>query len=187
MKATVTVVKKSKHIASNKGVKATVAKEVKRDIKIAKGLSTKTIPAGMVSVGSAGPHGVDAYVMLPANLNVKVGDTVKFQMPTASREVHTATFGPGNPETDPTSYLGQIASSFQGASLDQKGVYPSDNTLATLTPALHGNGFWNTGGMDNAAATPLPNSNSVKFGAPGTYDYYCMIHPFMHGVITVTG
>jgi plastocyanin len=187
MKATVTVVKKSKKIPSSKAVNAAVKKQVKRDVNVLKGLHTANVPAGTVRVGNAGPHGVDFYGMVPENLSVKVGDTVKFAMPTLSREVHTATFGPGNPETDPSSYLGQIASSFQGASLDQKGVYPSDNTLASLSPALHGNGFWNSGAMDNSATTPLPNSNSVKFGAPGTYDYYCMIHPFMHGVITVTG
>ena len=27
-------------------------------------------------------------------------------------EVHTATFGPGNPETEPTSYLGDLAAHF---------------------------------------------------------------------------
>jgi len=25
----------------------------------------------------------------------------------------------------------------------------------------------------------------AKFGAPGTYDFYCMIHPFMHLKVTV--
>jgi plastocyanin len=70
---------------------------------------------------------------------------------------------------------------------DPRGVYPSEQppTAAALTPALHGNGFWNTGVMDTVAGTPLPGSNSVTFGAPGKYDFYCLIHPFMKATVTV--
>ena len=37
--------------------------------------------------------------------------------------------------------------------------------------------------MDGAAsATPrCPSSGKVTFDTPGTYTYYCLIHPFMHG------
>ena len=106
----------------------------------------------------------------------------------ASYDVHTATTGPGNPETEPNSYLGQLAASF-----DEPGLRPARpctrasrrRRRATLTPALHGNGFWNSGVMDTASGTPLAASNSVKFGAPGTYEFYCMVHPFMHATITV--
>ncbi len=52
-------------------------------------------------------------------------------------------------------------------------------------PTLHGNGFWNTGAMDNSSATVLPSSMSVTFGAPGTYQFFCLVHPFMHGTISV--
>ena len=31
----------------------------------------------------------------------------------------------------------------------------------------------------------LPESSSVKFDTPGTYKYYCLIHPFMVGTVTV--
>ena len=55
----------------------------------------------------------------------------------------------------------------------------------SITPTLHGNGFWNTGGMDNSSATALPSSMSVTFGAPGTYQFFCLVHPFMHGTISV--
>lgn len=184
MKATVAVVKNKRRIPSAKKVAKTVKQQVRRDLKILKGLSKRSIAANTVSVGNAGPHGVDWYGMLPGTLNVKVGQTVTFRMAPKSREDHTATFGPGNPN-DATSYIGQIAASFQGASLDQRGVYPSDATTATLSPTLHGNGFWNTGVMDASSATPLPSSGKVTFGAAGTYDYYCLIHPFMHGVINV--
>ena len=50
---------------------------------------------------------------------------------------------------------------------------------------MHGNGFWNSGVLDADSATPLPESSSVKFDTPGTYKYYCLIHPFMVGTVTV--
>jgi plastocyanin len=185
------VVVKGRHakIPSAKKDKKAVKKQVAAARKGAKKLSS-TNPAGNnVSVGGSAKGGVEYFGMLPAVKTVPHGTTVTFAMSARSRDVHTATFGPGNPESEPTSYLGKIAASFAGASLDQKGVYPSEQpggALASLSPTLHGNGFWNTGGMDRSAATPLPSSGQVTFNTPGTYDFYCMIHPFMHGQIKVT-
>ena len=82
-----------------------------------------------------------------------------------------------------------IAASFQGAAFDPRGVYPSEapGSIGALTPTFHGNGFWNSGVMDTSSATAaLPKSNAVTFSAPGTYTFYCMIHPFMKGTVTVT-
>jgi plastocyanin len=50
---------------------------------------------------------------------------------------------------------------------------------------LHGNGFWNSGALDRVSATPLPQASQVTFGAPGTFTYYCLIHPFMKGTVVV--
>jgi plastocyanin len=186
MKGTVTVRAAGKGANAKKTAKALTA-QIKRDLKIAKGLTKTVVPAGTVDVGAAGPHGVEYFGMLPAKVTVAPGSTVQFRMSPGSYEDHTATFGPGNPETQPTSYLGAIAASFQAPVIDPRGAYPSEApaTTATLTPALHGNGFWNSGLLDTAQATPPPAFNSVKFGTPGTYDYYCLIHPFMHGQVVV--
>ena len=127
--------------------------------------------------------------MLPATLTVPAGTTVTFAMSPKSFEVHTATFGPGNPETEPTSYLGKIAASFEGAAARPEAACTrasSRRRVATLSPTLHGNGFWNSGVMDDAPPRRRPASNTVTFDTPGTYDYYCLIHPFMHGQIIVT-
>jgi plastocyanin len=188
MKGTVKVLPKSKPVPTPKADAARVQTQLAAALKVAKGLAATKPPANTVSVGGAGKGGVESYGIFPANLTVPAGTTVTFTMPKGSNEVHTATTGPGNPEKEPKSYLGTLAASLQGPAFDSAAVYPSDKpgAPAALTPTLHGNGFWNTGVMDSSSATPqLPSSNQVTFAAPGTYQFYCMIHPFMHGTVTV--
>ena len=190
MKGTVKVKPKKSKIPSKKTDAKALKTQLAAAVKTFKTLSKKTVPANTMSIGSAGQHGVELYAFLPSSLTVPVGTTVNFRMSAGSYEEHTATTGPGDPENDPNSYLGQIAASFQGMGpFDPRAVYPSEQSgsaAASLTPALHGNGFWNTGVVDDSTATPtLPTSNSVKFAAAGTYQFYCMIHPFMHATVTV--
>jgi plastocyanin len=187
MKAKVVVKGRHARIPSAKKDRKAVKKQIAAARKRAKKLASVVPPGNAVSVGGSAKGGVEYYGMLPAVRTVPVGTTVRFAMSVRSREIHTATFGPGDPEADPSSYLGKIAASFQGM-IDQRGVYPSEppGTIASLTPALHGNGFWSTGVMDRSSASSLPAFNTVRFTQAGTYDYYCMIHPFMHGQIKVT-
>jgi plastocyanin len=189
MKGTVAVKAKKAKIPTAKDDIKVVKTQVKAFWKIAKTLTKKTVPANSVSVGSAGPHGVEYYGFLPGTITVPVGTTLTFQMSQASLETHTATTGPGNPETEPNSYLGQVAASLQGTGpFDPRALYPSEpaGAAATLKPTLHGNGFWSSGAIDNSSASPtFPASNSVKFGAAGQYEVYCLIHPFMHGTVKV--
>jgi plastocyanin len=66
-------------------------------------------------------------------------------------------------------------------------AYPSDppGAVAGLTPQSHGNGYWSSGVLDTTSASPLPASSRVRFDAPGTYTFYCLIHPFMKGTVQV--
>jgi plastocyanin len=186
MEGTVKVLPDNKKLPTRQQVAANLKKQINRAINIAKGLSTVQPPAGSVYVGVGGSHDVEYFGMVPSTLTVPVGTTVKFSMPPKTTETHTATFGPGDPLNDPTSYLGQVQAGFNKPVFDNISTYPSDppGTLAPLSPVLHGNGFWNSGAMDQNPS-PLPNSNSVTFAAPGTYTYYCMIHPFMKATVTV--
>jgi plastocyanin len=188
MKGTVRVVAKAKTIPTAKQDAKRVADQVAQALNIAKGLTTATLPANTVTVGNAGAHGVEYFGFLPATLTVPHGTTVKFQMSAKSLEIHTATAGPGNPDTEADSYLGKLAKSFEAPTIDPAAAYPSDppNAPASLTPASHGNGFWNSGVMDASAASPVPGSSSVTFAAAGTYKLYCLIHPFMVGTVVVT-
>jgi plastocyanin len=190
MKGVVTVKAKKAKVPSAKADKKALAKQVARSVKTAKTLASAKQPANTVDIGVAGKHGEELFAFAPAALTVPVGTTVNFRMSAGSVEVHTATTGPGDPGKEESSYLRDIAKTFEGAPvIDPRGVYSSEapgTAAATLTPALHGNGFWNSGVLDASSATPqLAGSNSVKFGAPGKYDFYCVIHPFMKGTVTV--
>jgi plastocyanin len=188
MKGTVKVVSKSHSVPSAKADAKTVKAQVAAALKTATAL-TKTAPApNTVSIGASGKGGVESYAMYPATLAVAPGTTVTFSMSAKTYEDHTATFGPGNPETEPTSYLGDLANHFANdPTFPSQAVYPSDPppAPAALTPTLHGNGFWNSGILDQDKTTPLPAANAVTFAAAGTYTYYCLIHPFMKGTVVV--
>ena len=150
------VVVKGRHakVPSAKKDKKAVKKQVAAALKVAKKLPTQAPPANTVYTGGSGKGGVEYFGMLPASKTVAAGTTLTFAMSPRTRDVHTATFGPGNPETEPTSYLGQIAATFEGAPvIDPRGTYPSEQppAVASLSPALHGNGFWNSGALDRAA------------------------------------
>jgi plastocyanin len=187
MQGKIVVKRKHAKIPTAKQDKKRVKAQVKRALQRAKKLPTSSVPPNTVYTGGSAAGGVEYFGMLPAKLTVPSGTTVTFAMSLKSFEAHTASFGPGNPDADPTSYLGVIAASFTGAQLDQRGLYPSEQppAVASYSSTLHGNGFWNSGVMDRSAASPLPSSNKVTFNAPGTYDFYCLIHPFMHGQVVV--
>ena len=149
MKGTVKVVSKSHSVPSAKADAKTLKTQVASALSTAKALTKTKVAAGNVSVGASGPRGVESFAMYPATQTVPVGTTIKFSMSAKTYEVHTATFGPGNPETEPTSYLGDLANHFANDPVfPSQAVYPSDPPPAgpaALTPTLHGNGFWNSG------------------------------------------
>ena len=167
----------------------TLARQVSSTLATAKKLSSTPPPGNnTVDIGAQGKGNVSFFAFIPSTLTVPHGTTVRFRM-NASTEIHTATIGPGDPEKEPQSYLGQIEAGFQGPLLDPRGAYPSEppGALAALTPTLHGNGFWGSGALDEDSATrTVPAANAVNFAAPGTYQMFCLIHPFMHATITVT-
>ena len=190
MKAKVHVVAKTAKAPSAKSVAKAVKKQASADLRTAKALQNPTVTGNTVQIGNSGKGGVEIYSFFPSTKSVPVGTTLTFAMSPRSFDIHTATTGPGDPENDPNSFLGKLAGSITGQPpFDQAGVYPSDSPTAapaSLTPTLHGNGFWGTGIMDRSAATPLPASGQVTIGAAGTYTFYCLIHPFMKAVITAS-
>jgi plastocyanin len=186
MKATVQVRAKSRSIPSAKGHAKRIKDQVTSALATAKKLSKQAPTGNTVDLGVAGKGGVEIFAMVPAAKTVPAGTTLTFQMSTGpTYETHTATFGPGNIE-DPNTYIGKLAASLEGA-IDPAAIYPSEQppAVGALTPTLHGIGFWNSGALDRVSATPLPPASQVTFITPGTNTYYCLIHPFRKGAVTV--
>jgi plastocyanin len=180
MKGSVRVSARSKRVASARADANAVKAQFAKALSNAKSFATLKPPANTVYVGAA-KGTAELFGFAPSRLTVPVGTTVKFTVP-AGTETHTASTGPGDPGNEKVvSYLQSIVSGDD----DPRAGFPSDPppAPAALTPLLHGNGFWSSGALD-ANASPLPQSNSVTFAAAGTYEFYCLIHTFMHGTIT---
>jgi plastocyanin len=166
-----------------------VKKQISAAVKDARGLQTAFVAKNQVLLGNSSRSGVEILSMFPGSMNVTVGTTLTFSISRWSLAAHTATTGPGDPFTEPDSFLGKISASIRETPpFDQSGVYPSDprGAPALLTPNLHGNGFWSSGFMDAVGTTPQPKNQQVKIVAPGTYTFYCMLHPFMRVVVNAT-
>ena len=182
MAATVVVLPKSKPLPTAAQNNAALRAQVLTDVKALKAAATIKPPANTVSVGSSGPGGAEDFAMFPATLRVKAGTVVTFRMSRDTREVHTVTFGS-------PSYLMKLGHGLlSDPVLTQQDLYPSDLPALgpiVVSPAAHGNGFANLGGLDRDSATPLPASGKMVFPTPGVYHYACLIHPFMRGTIIV--
>jgi plastocyanin len=189
MDAKVKVVKPGRPIPSakkdRKAARKELAKALKKTEQLSAGQGTEDLQ-NAIQAGNDRAGGATVFKFFPAAATVKAGDTITLQMPPSSSEVHSFTFGPSNGEN---LYVDLLALGLVGEFFDPRGALPSEPPAAgvpTYTPALHGNGFWNSGLMDSDDASPLPPSTQVKFGAAGTFAYICVIHPFMRGEVTVT-
>ena len=181
-KGTIKVVGKGKAIPSNKANAkaakkeyAKVVKRLKKDGKFA-GPPGNVVRAGNDTIRST------LFGFFPATKSVPVGTTVTFTMSRKTTEAHTITFGPAD-------YLKTLADGFIGPDgVNAQDAFPSDPPpmLPPFDGTNHGNGFFNTGILDQDAATPTnPSSAQITFSKAGTYNYICLIHPDMKGSIVV--
>ena len=172
---------KGKPIPSTKQDAASLTSQLTTDILAVKKLAKTKVPAHHVSLGASAANGVSLLHFFPATLTVKAGTVVTFSIPRGSRiEGHTATFGP-------SSYVNALSNSSSDAATQQT-FYPSSNPALgpiQLSPASHGNGFANTGVLIRDPTEPLSSSQRIQFTKPGTYNFICLIHSFMHGTIIV--
>ncbi len=153
-------------------------------------LADYTPPADTVSAG----HDEGQLSLLnffPSTLHVPVGATVTFSE-TSDVEVHTFSFGP-------SAYLANISNNLIEPIKSAAGpptlefnpliAYSSDiagsSGIPQYTGTNHGNGFFNTGILDANPGSTAGTSFAVKFTKAGTYDFQCLIHPFMKGQIVV--
>jgi plastocyanin len=139
-----------------------------------------------VLVGS-GTRRYSLLEFFPFESTVHVGETVTFQWE-GFNEPHTVTFGPEPLRMD----LEQNLFSPEGVANPQ-GFFssepPSDPPTKPqrieVSPTTHGDGFANSGALFDPPAGPAPHSFKVRFTKRGKYDYECLIHAGMDGVINV--
>lgn len=149
------------------------------------GLGTEDLE-NTIQAGNDRRTGATVFRYFPASPSYRIGDTVTLQMSPNSPEVHTFTFGPTNGRNE---YNDLLAQGLLGEVFDPRGAYPSEPPPAgvpTVTTTTHGNGFYNSGILDQDSVSPLPASTRVTFGAAGTYELICLIHPFMTSTVTVS-
>jgi plastocyanin len=187
MKGTVVVKGKKAAIPTAKQDKRRIKAQAKAAAKLAKKLvAGKGVPSGATIKAGNDKAGVATLAFFPAQKTVKVGTAVTFTMSNKSTETHNVAFAP-------EPYAGELAQAFLGPNgLDPRTVYPSEPLGTGLGLVVdggnrHGNGFVNTGLLDDVAASPVPKSQTVTFTKPGTYQYYCIVHGAeMKGTVTVT-
>ena len=163
-------------------------------------LSTGVGTSGLRNAIQAGNDlrdGSTVFKYFPANLRIKTNTTVRLQMPRRTTEAHTFTFGPINGRD---AYVDRIAATLVAPApdggdgpptlvLNPLAGYPSEDPASgvpTITPTTHGNGFYNSGLLKRDPGSPSPSAVRVRFGAAGTYDYLCALHPWMRGKVTVS-
>jgi plastocyanin len=188
MKGRVKVVAKRKRIPSAAADKLAVKKEWATVVADAKKLGASAGPTGNEILAGNDKGTTVLFRFFPLRKTVPVGTTLTLKMSPKTSEAHTFSFGPA-------PYLQQQADALIGPdtavppvlTVNPVAAFPSDPppTLGGPTGANHGNGYVNTGLLDDDSATPSPISTQVRFDTAGTYDYICILHPFMKGQIVV--
>lgn len=188
MKGTVKVLAKSRRVPSAAADKTAAKEEFAKSVALGKKLGASAGPTGNEVWAGNDSREVAVLRFFPAKKSVPVGTTLTLAMPKSTTEIHTFSFGPA-------AYLKTVADGIfapdsavpPAVVLNPLIIFPSDPppTLGGPTGANHGNGYVNTGILDRDTATPSPGSTQIKFDKAGTYDYICLVHPFMTGQIIV--
>lgn len=199
MRGTVRVVGRGKRVPSAAQHRNAAQREqqtlLRRAQRLTTGLGTSRLE-NTAQAGNDDRDGVAVFKFFPGDLKVTTGTTVTLRMARRTTEVHTFSIGPTNGKD---AYLDQLATGFitpvpaddgpPTIVVEPRAAYPSESPQAgvpSFDGTNHGNGFYNSGVLDRDPETPSPDSVRVKFTRAGTYQYICMIHPFMEGRVTVT-
>jgi plastocyanin len=123
--------------------------------------------------GAGNGNGASVLGFINGSPTIKTGDTVLWTWADPF-ELHTVTFTSGGAPpalVEPRPQAGGPPMIVFPAAVAQ----PSGDT-------------YNGTGMANSGLLPYGGSFALRFDAPaGTYNYMCLLHPWMNGTITVTG
>jgi plastocyanin len=196
MKGTIDVVAKSKSVPSAKADAARVRDQLNAGIKSLKKLNTqKVTAANTIQAGPDAKGGPVLYRFTPNALTTKVNTPVTLQMTSGTTEDHTFTFAKDIKAAGKQSEA-ELVAPLPGTGTNgpptlafgPKWVYPSEKPGSNVVydGNNHGDGFLNSGVLDGSSKTLFPQKFTVSFSKAGTYNFFCAIHPFMTGKITVT-
>jgi plastocyanin len=188
MDGSIKVVSKRRRIPSAKAFARATRRNLAAWAKTARKLGTYKPPANTVT-GGHDKGGVVQLKFFPSSIHVPVGGTVKFVV-TSRTEAHTASFGDaGYLNQTADGIITPVATGAGPPTLNFSPViaFPSDPppALPPYTGGEHGNGFLNTGMLDGDSATPSPTTSRITFTKAGTYQYICLVHPFMKASVVV--
>jgi plastocyanin len=195
MKGTVVVRSRRAKVPRRTEDRARARKEIKAAVQgaiVKEGAVVVPAQAGgttLIQAGNDGP-GFSVFKYFPHQASVPVNVGITVRVSPRSDQNHTFTFGPADQVKALQNGL-VVKKSARRFELAPQAVWASDQPLPPFAPAVHGNGFLNTGILDAGALgdSPLPLSSNatLTFTTPGTYTMYCLVHPQMTATIEVVG
>lgn len=132
-----------------------------------------TAAVGSVDVGLSVPEGGAKLDFVGGNVTVPAGGSVVFTNNDGFNP-HTVTFTGGAAPPDFISPEG-----------DPNAPGPPTLVIPAAVAAPSGGSVY-SGGAANSGIMFHGDSYTLTFATPGSYDYLCLVHPFMMGTITVT-
>ena len=143
----------------------------------------------------------------PINITgVATGDTVDIVLAVSApngelisiNQVTPGSTSMSQSSTGSLTILNTVGSSFEGCEQTNSCFAPSTATIQsgeTITwenpddvphTVTSGSPFSGPDGYFNSSLIAVGSSFSQQFNASGTYDYYCIVHPWMQGTVTVS-
>lgn len=193
MKGTVKVVAKSAAVPSAKADAARAKAQLARGLATLKRVDKQKAPADTVIAGPDKKSAV-LYRYTPSALTTTVNTPITLTMSAGTSEDHTFTFAKDVKaaiKAADKTFIGPLPGT--GTAGPPTLAFDPKYALSTEAPgqpvvidgANHGDGLVNSGVLDGDAKSPFPQSMKVSFSKPGTYTFFCAIHTFMTGKITV--
>jgi plastocyanin len=146
---------------------------------------TPTKVSTQVQVGGGDPTN-PLFGYKPQNVEIKDGQSVVWNVPAfVPAEPHTVTFVFDN-RTMTLGFLPQNQRTFNPAIIDRNDItiiYPPNGNLTINSTEKYVNSGWlfpKGGGLPGSS-----NTFSVTFQKAGTYNYLCLLHPWMVGKVVV--
>jgi plastocyanin len=124
---------------------------------------------GLALKAGVGEGTVAGQAFMPGDVTIAVGDSLTFSI--GSDDPHTITMGAGPADVPPFAWPAA------GFTAPAEGLPPPYDLGVVSTD---GTDFINTGILAGVGS-----SATIEFSAPGTFQFFCAIHPHMTGQVTV--